>query len=679
MAPPELLAGRTCFHLQNWRKITADPWVLEAVQGYRLELTSLPEQSHIPSSETDKRSANLIAEEVESMLDKKAIQCIQQDRTEGFFSRIFLVPKKGGKFRPVVNLRPLNRCIRYRHFKMEGIHTVKDLLRRGDYMVRIDLKDAYFAIPICSQHRKYLRFRWRGQAYEFTCLPFGLAAAPRVFTKVMKPVVGFIRSKGVRCVVYIDDFLLMHQKKQDLIEQTALTLNLLEALGFLVNYSKSHLQPSQRIEYLGFMINSLTGELSLPKEKVVQIRSEAIRLMDQDLVSARELAQLIGKMSAAILAVYPAPLHYRSLQALKHKALAATGYDGAIRVSPEAKEDLLWWANNLRQWNGRTMTRASPQLSIETDASSRGWGAFCQGEATGGCWSSEEQKLHINVLEMLAVFFALKAFLKAREGVSVLILSDNMSVVAHINKMGGTRSQRLVEVTKRMFAWCLQRRIRLQAQHLPGKANITADFLSRHLRDRTDWVLSANIFRAINLTWGPLQVDLFATRFSAQLRRFFSWRADPEAEATDAFSQNWSSIRGFAHPPWCLIARVLMKVQREEATIILVTPLWRTQPWFPSLLSMLADLPILLPDIPDLIIPSPNCDCPVLETQPQLVAWKVSGITSVQRRFQTMLLNSSCLPGEAKQSLTITLPGGNGKDGASREVCIPLQQMCPLS
>lgn len=83
-------------------------------------------------------------------------------------------------------------------------------------------------------------------------------------------------------------------------------------------------------------------QLSLPKEKVVQIKSEAIRLMDQDLVSARELAQLIGKMSAAILTVYPAPLHYRSLQALKHKALAASGYE----VSPDAREDLLWWANN---------------------------------------------------------------------------------------------------------------------------------------------------------------------------------------------------------------------------------------------------------------------------------------------------------------------------------------------
>ena len=135
------------------------------------------------------------------------------------------------------------------------------------------------------------------------------------------------------------------------------------------------------------------------------------------------------------------------------------------------------------------MTRAIQQLTIEADASSSGWGAFCQGEATGGCWSNKEQSQHINVLEMLAILFVLKAFLQAREGVSVLILTDNMLVV------------------------------------------------------------DANNFRAIHLTWGPLQVDLFATRFSAQLKRFFFWRADPKAEATDTFSQNWSMIWGFAHPP----------------------------------------------------------------------------------------------------------------------------------
>ena len=132
LRPPvatEILAGRTQLHLGNWRKITSDQWVLEVIQGYKLELTSLPEQLWIPSSETDRISAGLISEEVQAMLDKGAICRIQRNPEEGFFSRIFLVPKKDGKFRPVVNLRPLNRCIQYRHFKMEGIHIVRDLLR----------------------------------------------------------------------------------------------------------------------------------------------------------------------------------------------------------------------------------------------------------------------------------------------------------------------------------------------------------------------------------------------------------------------------------------------------------------------------------------------------------------------------------------------------------------------
>ena len=88
---------------------------------------------------------------------------------------------------------------------------------------------------------------------------------------------------------------------------------------------------------------------------------------------------------------------------------------------------------------------------------------------------------------------------------------------------------------------------------------------------------------------------------------------------------------------------------------MLVTPLWETQPWFPVVMSMLVDLPIL-PNIPDVLKPSPNCDSPVVETQAQLVTWKVSGNTSNQRRFQAMLSTSSCLPGGAKRTLTITLP-----------------------
>ena len=157
------------------------------------------------------------------------------------------------------------------------------------------------------------------------------------------------------------------------------------------------------------------------------------------------------------------------------------------------------------------------------------------------------------------------------------------------------------------------------AQHIPGRLNLTADFLSRFLRDRTDWILNPDVFAVLNEHWGPFQVDLLASWFSAQLQRFFRWRADPEAKVTDAFSQPWSHLLGFAHPPWCLVSRVLHKAWMETATLVVISPVWRAQAW------MVVDLPILVPKIKmdDLVTPSPNCSCPPQIATPRLVAWMV--------------------------------------------------------
>ena len=76
---------------------------------------------------------------------------------DSFLSSIFLVPKKDGGHRPIINLKKLNEFVLHHHFKMEGIHMLKDLLRQGDFMAKIDLKDAYFAVPISEPDREHLR------------------------------------------------------------------------------------------------------------------------------------------------------------------------------------------------------------------------------------------------------------------------------------------------------------------------------------------------------------------------------------------------------------------------------------------------------------------------------------------------------------------------------------------
>ena len=324
--------------MEAWEKITSNQWILQVVSGYKLEFIAQPHQSHRPVSVETGRQAQLVSGEIGKLLEKGAIQEVRGDTQEGFFSRVFLVPKKDGQVRPVLNLRPLNQFLSHSHFKMEGMHVVRDLLQKNDWMTRIDLKDAYFSVPIHPQHRKFLRFRWQEKCFQFTCLPFGLASAPRVFTKILRPIVGFLRSRGIRCVIYLDDLLLLHQNRDTLKEHTATALALLEALGFLVNYPKSMLDPSQIMVFLGFTINSIRKELSLPTEKVGKIVAEVKVMLDCHTVSARSLAQLIGKMTAALLAVHPAPLHYRSLQHLKHVALRRKGYDGQVTISPRSSQ-----------------------------------------------------------------------------------------------------------------------------------------------------------------------------------------------------------------------------------------------------------------------------------------------------------------------------------------------------
>ncbi len=115
--------------------------------------------------------------DVASLLAKKAITAVEDDSV-GFVCSFFCIPKKTGGFRPIVNLKPVNHFIRYEHFKMESLETVRFLVREGDWFAKLDLKDAYLTVPVHNSHQKYLRFAWRGRIYQFRCMAFGLSPAP---------------------------------------------------------------------------------------------------------------------------------------------------------------------------------------------------------------------------------------------------------------------------------------------------------------------------------------------------------------------------------------------------------------------------------------------------------------------------------------------------------------------
>ena len=240
---------------------------------------------------------------------------------------------------------------------------------------------------------------------------------------------------------------------------------------------------------------------------------------------------------------------------------------------------------------------------------------------------------------------------------------------------GGTCSRQLCQLAINVWNWCLERNIMLLAEHLPGKLNQIADIESRTVRDRCDWMLNPVVFQRILTQMGPLEVDLFASRLTRQLPRFYSWRPDPEAEATDAFLQDWSIIWGFANPPWCLIHRCLTKVKAQAARMVLVAPLWKTQSWFPVLLELLEDYPRALPQQPDLIMTPSGQEFLMHQGIPQLIAWPISGNPIHQKDF-LQRLQISCSPhGDPKQTPIMVPPLPDGLAGVSKGIEIPFRDL----
>ena len=166
-----------------------------------------------------------------------------------------------------------------------------------------------------------MKFRWRGSLYQFRSCPFGLASAPRSFTKLLKPAMALLRCSGIQAIIYLDDIILINASQEMLRAHTETTRWLLEHLGFVVNYDKSQLEPVRQIEYLGFILDTVAMLAHLPPGKEQNIRQKCMEMLSNTHVTVRVLAKLLGKLTSTVRAILPGPLHYRQLQMQKTKVL----------------------------------------------------------------------------------------------------------------------------------------------------------------------------------------------------------------------------------------------------------------------------------------------------------------------------------------------------------------------
>ncbi len=496
-------------YLAAWKLLpNVSRWVLQTVEkGYRIQFGAPPPPfKGLCLTSTNPEQALVLEQEVSSLLRKEAIEVVPPlDRESGFYSRYFVVPKKDGGLRPILDLRLLNRSVSRLKFRMLTVKQVVSQIRSEDWFVTIDLKDAYFHVSILPSHRKFLRFAFRGKAYQYRVLPFGLALSPRTFTKCVDAALAPLRLQGIRILNYIDDWLILAHSEQLAVRHRDVVLAHMKELGLRLNAEKSVLSPFQRTTYLGVVWDSTTMQARLSPARIESILNTVRRVREGLSLTVKQFQRLLGLMAAASNMIPFGLLYMRPLQWwLKSKGFSPRGNPfRMIKVTRRCLRALDMWRKPWFLSQGPVLGAPCRRVTLATDASLTGWGAVMSGHPARGLWSGHHLTWHINCLEMLAVFRALKHFLPDLRNHNVLVRTDNTAVVSYINHQGGLRSRPLCKLAHQILVWSQDKFLSLRAVYIPGHLNVGADILSRQGPRPGEWRLHPEVVKQIWRVFWP--------------------------------------------------------------------------------------------------------------------------------------------------------------------------------
>ena len=567
---------------------------------------------------------------VQKLRLSRAIEEVMDPTSPGYYSRLFLVPKPDGSFRPIIDLKKLNQFIVVPSFKMENLFSIIAALQPQEWITKIDLKDAYHHILVHVNIRKYFRFVVAGTVYQFRVLPFGLSTAPREFTKTLAPVVHLLRSQGIQVHAYLDDWIIHATSKEQSLNHTQHVLQLLQSLGWTINWAKSMLQPSRILDFLGLHFNLEQALISPPDSFLPTLTEVLSRLSPSTVMSARKVSSIISRMSHFAPFITNGRLHLRFLQLWFKEQWTQhhQSWDTPIHLDSNFLSYLRWFLHP-SVMTGVPLRLPDPSLFFFTDASLKGWGASWKNQQISGIWSQPESQRLINWLELEAIRLALLQWGPQWKNQTVRVYCDNSTAVAYIRKQGGTHSQALFHKTLELFKILDQFVITLIPTHLPGARNVTADALSRLSQPSpTEWHLQTETLNKLFYAFGTPLIDKFATAENKVTPIFVSPYPDDRAWAVDALSLSWDDLGlVYAFPPAPIVPKTLQK--SRGTTVILMASQHPSRPWHPLLLLLSTCPRIPLIDF-QLFQFVPNLRRPQYHRDPRLLdlaAWHLSGMS----------------------------------------------------
>ena len=578
--PPLSQPRRLAASLDKWRAAGASSSLLsDLVLGCRWRWARRqPPRLRLPNPPLEAEQACALRFEVERLVALGALRLVAAQPY--LCLPVFVVPKSSGSWRLVHDLRFLNRFLEVPRFRVESLDAVAALVQSGDLSATTDLADAYCHLPVHRRFQRFLGFSLEGRFYVWTCLPFGLALSPRLFTKALRPVLAQLRSLGLRVTSFYDDFLLAAQPPFAA-EHLRLLRSELQAFGFRLKESKLGALASCT-KYLGVLVDTSGSPTFRPApETRVDLRRLSRSVRKDQVVQARRLAGLLGLANFFARSVPSATLFVRRLQ---HLLRRKRRWSDLLPLTDAEVEDLVELERLVRNPVSPPLRRPPPGLQLVTDASEFGWGAWLTdgGPPAAGQWSQEDAQHSSNWRELQAVRQAVQSFAPRLQGQQVQLQSDNQVTVSYVRRLGG-RSEALHEVARSLLLECRNLSVSLLSVHLPGSSNEVADFLSRP--DNYGLCVTDSVWLLEKQWLGPSVVDAFATDANAVCSRFWARVLLPGAEAADALAQSWTGETLWLFPPFPVLWRVLQKlVEEPPRRASLLLPAWPAQGWFYPLL-----------------------------------------------------------------------------------------------
>ncbi|CBY30545.1 unnamed protein product [Oikopleura dioica] len=447
--------------------------------------------------------------------------------------------------------------------KMDSVKTAIQMLQKGDVMAKFDDKKGYHQMPLAAESKKMACFKWGNYIFENNILAFGIPAAPGMYQLLNSVGINFLRQNGIKITLYLDDRLLIispksenHRKKllteEILCKEVWLVAATLVALGGFVNIKKSEFKPTQRIEFLGFILDTNKETVEIPEGRWNTLKKRMRDAESGKMVELKLLERIRGTQASMVEVFSNMRMLIRQITILIMQTELEKKTE-TVLTKEVRREWKLWYefekTGLSRSW--KREDRSDAGLLIYTDASKHAGAIVIEKWKLSEkfAWEEDLAAAHIGIKEAAAIRMALEWYGRNLAKKRVTFLCDNDSVVQ--GAINGSKDPEMNKQLVRIWMLAQKRKIDLKIEWVSTKLQ-KADDPSRIIDTREQKLTVEGFAYLQSHLQKPFEIDVAATEINKKCAIFIARKMSQNAFGADFLTFPIHKLLGktlYAFPP----------------------------------------------------------------------------------------------------------------------------------